>query len=137
MYSCPKCGAPDVADQLTCACCGADLTLLRRLSALTDAWFNRAMECLDERKPGRALEWLAAYCASRPADASARRALAKVWAQLGCLDEARDALQRAGELDPDSPEIEPIRQALKDARRCGHRPRMGRAHQKTARRRQY
>jgi regulator of sirC expression with transglutaminase-like and TPR domain len=132
VYSCPKCGTPDVADQSTCAC-GADLTLLRRLDSIADVWFNRALECLDERKPGRALEWLAAYCVARPSDASARRALAKVWAQLGCIKEAGDALQRAVTLDPGAPEIEAIRRALRDARRRDYYVRSGHMRPKRAR----
>jgi tetratricopeptide (TPR) repeat protein len=93
---------------------------------MSDGWFNRALECLDAGKPGRALEWLAACCASRPSDASARRALALVWAQLGRLAEARDALQQAVELDPDAAEIPIIRRALRDAGRRRFGP--GRRH---------
>jgi tetratricopeptide (TPR) repeat protein len=82
------------------------------LEALADAWFNRALAALAEGRPGRALEWLSACCAARPTDAEARRAQAKAWAQLGRWVEARDALDRAAEIDPDAAELEVIRQAV-------------------------
>ena len=111
MYSCPECGAEDTAQRATCRC-GADLTLLLRLDGLADAWFNRALEMLAQDAPGRALEWFSACCAARPTDAAARRAQARVWAQIGRLNEARDALDRAAELDPSAPELLTIRAAL-------------------------
>lgn len=114
MYSCPACNAEDTAQRTTCRC-GADLTLLLRLDAVADAWFNRALEALAQGAPGRALEWLSACCAARPTDAAARRAQARVWAQLGRIDEARDALDRAAELDPTAPELIVIREALEAA----------------------
>jgi regulator of sirC expression with transglutaminase-like and TPR domain len=90
------------------------LSLLQRLDAVADAWFNRALEALAAGAPGRALEWLSACCAARPTDAAARRAQAKVWAQLGHWEEARDALERAAAIEPDVPELEAIRQALRE-----------------------
>ncbi len=111
MYNCPACGAEDVANQPVCRC-GADLSLLQRLDAVADAWFNRALEALAEHNPGRALEWLSASCAARPTDAAARRAQAKVWAQLGRWAEARDALSRARDIEPDEPELVDIELAL-------------------------
>jgi tetratricopeptide (TPR) repeat protein len=88
------------------------LTLLERLDSVSDAWFNRALEFLQEGNLGRALELFAACCAARPSDASALRALAKVWGHLGRFDEAQDALQRAAAIDPDAPELGEIRRAL-------------------------
>ena len=82
MYSCPACGAEDVAGRAACRC-GADLSLLLRLDGIADAWFNRGLEALAEGAPGRALEWFAACCVARPTDAAARLALARVWPQLG------------------------------------------------------
>lgn len=111
MYSCPACGAEDTAQRATCRC-GADLTLLQRLDAVADAWFNRALEMLAQDAPGRALEWLSASCAARPTDAAARRAQARVWAQIGRLNEAREALDRAAELDPFASELLTVREAL-------------------------
>jgi tetratricopeptide (TPR) repeat protein len=113
MYSCPACGAEDVAGQSTCRC-GADLSLLQRLDAVADVWFNLALEALAGGAPGRAMEWLSACCAARPTDAAARRAQAKVWAQLGCWEEARDAVERARAIEPDAPELAEIELALQD-----------------------
>lgn len=114
MYCCPACGADDVANQSVCRC-GADLALLQQLEVLADVWFNRALEALKNGAPGAALEWLSACCAARPTDAPARRAQARVWAQLGRLPEACAALDRAAEIEPDAPEVEEIRQALRSA----------------------
>jgi predicted Zn-dependent protease len=111
MYTCPACGAEDVSNQPVCRC-GADLSLLQRLDAVADAWFNRALEALADHHPGRALEWLSASCAARPTDVAARRAQAKVWAQLGRLSEARDSLGRARDIEPDEPELAEIESAL-------------------------
>ena len=116
MYSCPTCGA-DATPNVTCHC-GADLTLLQRLDAVPDAWYNRALEALAEHAPGRALEWLSACCAARPTDARARLAQAKVWAQLGCRAEARDALERAAAIDPTLSGIEQLRAALRPRRKA-------------------
>jgi len=113
MYSCPACGKEGVAGRATCSC-GADLTLLECLDAVPDAWFNRAVEALSAGRRGAALEWLAACCAARPTDAAAQRALAKVWAQLGHPAEARAALDRAAEIEPDAPELAELRQALEE-----------------------
>jgi tetratricopeptide (TPR) repeat protein len=85
---------------------------LQRLDSVADAWFNRALESLARGATGRALEWLSASCAARPTDAAVRRAQAKVWAQLGRWDEARDALERAAAIDPDAAELEAIREVL-------------------------
>jgi len=114
MYSCPACGADDVEGRTVCRC-GADVTLLQRLDSIADAWFNRALEALAEGRAGRALEWLSACCAARPTDAAARRAQARVWAQLGRYREALDALERAAELDPTAAELPSIREALDEA----------------------
>lgn len=114
MYSCPACGAEEVASRAACSC-GADLAPLQRLDGMADAWFNRALEALAAGHTGRALEWLSASCAARPTDAAARRAQAKIWAQLGLWQEARDALQRAADIDPDAPELAALRAALQDA----------------------
>jgi len=114
MYNCPACGAAEVAGLSVCRC-GADLALLQRLNALADVWFNRALEALAAGTPGRALEWLSACCAARPTDAAARRAQAKVWAQLGRWDEARDALDRAALIEPDAGNLAAIRATFEDA----------------------
>lgn len=114
MYNCPACGVEDVAQDTNCRC-GADLSLLLQLETLADVWFNRALAELRDNAPGRALEWLSAACAVRPADAAARRAQARLWAQLGRYVEARDALARAAELEPDAPELIEIGAALNDA----------------------
>lgn len=113
MYSCPACGAEEVASRTTCLC-GADLAPLQRLDGMADAWFNRALESLAVGQTGRALEWLSASCAARPTDAAARRAQARIWAQLGLWQEARDALQRAADIDPDAPELADLQAALQD-----------------------
>lgn len=111
MYSCPGCGA-DGGGAATCAC-GADLGLLQRLDAFGDAWFNRALESLAAGKPGQAMEWLSACCVVKPNDAEARRAQARVWAQLGCRAEALDSLDRAAAIDAEPAELEALRRALK------------------------
>lgn len=115
IYSCPSCGAEDMSRQTACSRCGADLSLLQRLDLVADIWFNRALEALKDGSPGRALEWLSAACAARPTDAAARRAQAKVWAQLGRWNEAHDALERARAIEPDAPEAAQIVQALQEA----------------------
>lgn len=97
---------------LTACRCGADLMLLRRIDAIADAWFNRGLEALAAGAPGRALEWLSAYCAARPTDAAAHRVQAKLWAQLGHWTEASEALDRATELDPGAPDLLAVREAL-------------------------
>ena len=137
MYHCPACGAEDITARSTCSC-GADLSLLEKLDAVADAWFNRALEALSRGAPGQALEWVSASCAARPTDAAARRAQAKLWAQLGRPDEASDSLARAVAIDPEAPEAALLRQALDEAagsangkgpggRRKGKRPRRGSA----------
>ncbi|MGE0129086.1 MAG: hypothetical protein AB7U82_13490 [Blastocatellales bacterium] len=113
MYNCPACGAMDVEGRETCAC-GADLSLLARLEAISDAWFNEGLRALAEGARGRAMEWFSAACAARPTDAAARRAQAKVWAQLGCWDEALDALERAAMIEPDDDELNAIRRAIEE-----------------------
>jgi len=118
MYNCPACGATEVAGRETCAC-GADLGLLARLEAVSDAWFNEGLRALSEGARGRALEWFSAACAARPTDAAARRAQAKVWAQLGRWDEAREALERAALIEPDADELNAVRQAIEDAASLG------------------
>jgi tetratricopeptide (TPR) repeat protein len=111
MYVCPACGKDGVVGLTACAC-GADLTLLSRLHGVADAWFNEGLAALRAGASGRALEWLSAACAARPADAEARRAQARVWAQLGRFEEAKDALARAAALDPASPDLSSLREAL-------------------------
>jgi len=113
MYSCPSCGRSDIEKTDTCSC-GADLTLLRHLDAVCDAWFNRALGCLAEGEEGRALEWLSACCAGRPSDAGAALALAKVWARLGHWREASSALSRAADIDPCIEGLEAVRQAIQE-----------------------
>jgi tetratricopeptide (TPR) repeat protein len=114
MYNCPACGSEEVHNRATCLC-GADLTPLQRLDGIADVWFNRALESLVAGHAGRALEWVSASCAARPTDAAARRVQAKIWAQLGHREEAHDALNRAAEIDANSPELEAIRDALQTA----------------------
>ena len=114
MYNCPACGADDVSGRSICSC-GADLLLLEKLDAVADAWFNRALEALGRGATGEALEWVSASCAARPTDAAVRRTQAKLWAQLGRLDEASDALARAVAIDPEAPETALVRQALDEA----------------------
>ena len=113
MYSCPACGAEVIGNRLLCAC-GADLSLLARLDAVADAWFNEALASLEQGRPGRALEWMSACCAARPTDAAARCAQAKIWARLGRWQEAHDSLERAAALDPGAPDLQTIRDAIKD-----------------------
>lgn len=110
-YNCPSCGKEIPFTRAICSC-GADLSLLQGLDALSDAWFNRALKALSEGNRGRALEWLAACCAARPMDADARRAMAKVWAQLGHVNEAKAALELARDIDPENPEVAEIDLAL-------------------------
>lgn len=126
MYACPACGARDATSQTLCKC-GADLSLLRALAAVTDAWFNRALLALANGNAGEALEWLSACCAAQPTDAAARRAQSRVWAQLGHLDEARRALDRARQIDGASPDLAAIEQALDDATVRTKVPSAGRA----------
>lgn len=111
MYSCPACGAENVAGRAACVC-GTDLTLLQRLDGLADAWFNQGLEALAQGAPWRALEWISACCAARPTDRAARRTQAKLWAQLGFPTGAADALERAASLDPQAPELAPLRRAF-------------------------
>lgn len=115
MYSCPSCGADDVGGRAVCRC-GADLGLLQALEAVSDVWFNQALAELEAGRPGRALEWLSACCAARPADAEARLAQAKLWAQLGRWAEAQEALDRAAEVEPELAELAAVRQAIAEAK---------------------
>jgi Tfp pilus assembly protein PilF len=112
MYSCPACGAENVVGMTACRC-GNDLTLLRGIDAAADAWFNRGLEALAAGAPGRALEWLSACCVARPTDAAALRIQAKLWARLGHVREAGEALDRAAELDPSSPDLLAAREAIR------------------------
>jgi tetratricopeptide (TPR) repeat protein len=116
MFSCPACGADVIRHQSLCRRCGVDLSVLQRIDAVADAWFNKALEALAEGQPGRALEWLSACCAARPTDAAARRNLAKVWAQLGCWAEAQAAAELARAIDPTAPELHEIEEALCESR---------------------
>lgn len=115
MYSCPACGKEDVTGQLTCIRCGTDLSLLKTLDSIADAWFNRALKEIDDGNSGRALQWLSACCAARPMDAEALRTRARVWGILGHWKEARDSLEEAQEVDPDAPELKEIESALQVA----------------------
>ena len=90
--------------------------MLRCLDGVPDAWFNRALAAAAAGQPGRALEWMAACCAARPTDAAALRALARLWARLGHWHEAQDALRRASAIDPNAPELDRIRAALRSLR---------------------
>jgi Flp pilus assembly protein TadD len=114
MYKCPACGKDDVTGLSRCRC-GADLTLLQTLDGVADVWFNYGLEALNRGAPGEALEWFSACCAARPTDAPARRAQAKVWAQLGHFREARDALKKAELLDPDDRDLKDAAAAVDEA----------------------
>lgn len=111
MFTCPACGAADVAELASCKC-GADLSLLQGLDGLADAWFNRAVAALKADELERAVEWLAACCAARPDDAPALRALAKAWARLGRPNAARQALYRARAAAPEAAENDAIAAAI-------------------------
>lgn len=113
--TCPACSTEIPAHATRCGC-GADVTLLRQLDGLPDAWFNRALEALANGEPGRALEWLAGTCVARPTDAAALRALARVWAQLGHPREALAAWERAAELEPIPPEDRGLDRRLRTAK---------------------
>ncbi|MGB3975438.1 MAG: tetratricopeptide repeat protein [bacterium] len=115
MFQCPSCNSEVKENSFICPSCNADLSLLIKLGGLSDAWFNRALEELNNGKIGRALECLSACCVANPNDAIALRALAKVWAQLNCWQESLDALDRASSIDPETPELEEIRSAVRDA----------------------
>ncbi|MCD4786504.1 MAG: hypothetical protein K8T10_21975 [Candidatus Eremiobacteraeota bacterium] len=112
MYSCPACGKEDVTGQITCIRCGTDLSLLKTLDSVADAWFNRALKEIDDGNSGRAIQWLSACCAARPMDAEALRIRAKVWGMLGHWKEARYSLEEAREIDPDALELKEIESAL-------------------------
>jgi len=119
-YSCPYCSASDV-EGLTVCHCGGDLTLLLRIDAAADAWFNRGLEAAAAGETAQALEWMAACCAARPIDAAAHRARARLWAQLRRWPDASAALERAAELEPDSPDLAGLRQAFDAAARRNRR----------------
>jgi len=121
MYSCPACGSEGVLGAGICRC-GADISLLRSLDGLADAWFNKALMALASGDPGTALEWLSACCVANPTDAVARRAQAKVWAHLGRFAESRSALARAAAIDPNSPELESIELAIRAKNPARKRP---------------
>jgi tetratricopeptide (TPR) repeat protein len=86
------------------------------LDGIADAWFNRGLLALSQGEPGLALEWLSACCAARPTDAVARKAQARVWAQLGHWDEALNALERAESLEPGDPDLALVRGAIEAGR---------------------
>lgn len=111
MYTCPACGSVETSGKSTCRC-GADLSLLQCIDVVADAWFNEGLDALARNETGKALEWMAACCTARPSDAAARRALGKIWAQLGHAHEARRCLDLSAENDPDHPDVAEVRAAL-------------------------
>ena len=94
MYSCPKCGLEAVPGRAACVC-GEDLSALHRFNAVADVWFNQGLERARMGKPAEALEWLAACAIARPSDAACRRAMSKLWIQLGQVEEAERCLALA------------------------------------------
>jgi tetratricopeptide (TPR) repeat protein len=101
MYSCPACGLEAANGSAVCAC-GENLSALRRFDALADAWFNRGLQCAQQGKPAEALEWMAACATARPSDAACRRAMSKLWIQLGHLEEAERCLALAANSESDN-----------------------------------
>ena len=118
MYPCPACGTENGVHRDRCRC-GADLSLLKTLDGLVNAWFNRGRKALEEEKTGEALEWFSACCAARPLDAALRRIQARMWVRLGRREEAESSLRRAESLEPGAPELTEIREALREAKE-GH-----------------
>lgn len=114
MYACPACKTEDVAGQERCRC-GADLSLLVRLQALADIWFNRALVAHAQGQHARALELLSACCVVRPDDAEARIVQAQVLAHLGRWQEACEAVHTARDIDPDRVELPSLETALVEA----------------------
>jgi tetratricopeptide (TPR) repeat protein len=111
VYLCPACKTDDVSGKDRCRC-GADLSLLQRLSALVDAWFNRALELHAQGQSSRALELLAACCVVSPNDAEARIVQAQILAGLGRRQEAREVLQIARDIDPGQADLASLKAAL-------------------------
>jgi hypothetical protein len=119
MYSCPACGFDRVEGLSRCRC-GADLSLLAELDATVDAWFNAGLDALGAGDTGGALEWLAAYAKARPTDAAGPAVLARLWLQLGHPDFALRCLDRAAELELETPERSALRAlALGDLKAAG------------------
>jgi tetratricopeptide (TPR) repeat protein len=105
MYSCPKCGLEEVAGKAACSC-GEDLSALQRFDAVADAWFNQGLQHAKMGKPGEALEWMAACAIARPSDAACRRAMSKLWIQLGHIEEAERCLALVAAFDGPTQESE-------------------------------
>jgi hypothetical protein len=105
MYSCPKCGSEAAAGKAACSC-GEDLSALQCFDAVADAWFNQGLQRARMGKPAEALEWMAACAIARPSDAACRRAMSRLWIQLGHVEEAERCLASAAVFDSRSPEIE-------------------------------
>jgi predicted Zn-dependent protease len=113
MVACPACGNEIEAGRALCRC-GADLSVLQRLDAVADAWYNRAMRAVAAGQAGEALAWISACCAARPTDAAARLVQARLWGQLGHPAEGLQALAQARDGDPDLPGLDATEQALRE-----------------------
>lgn len=113
-FNCPACSVAVLDTSTACDRCGADLSLLHQLDGLADAWFNSGVSAAAEGNDGLALERVSAYCVIQPGDAEARLVQAKLWARLGCLCEARHAVSKARELDPERTEIDEVERAIDD-----------------------
>jgi tetratricopeptide (TPR) repeat protein len=121
VYICPACKAEDVDGKEQCRC-GTDLSLLQRLSALADVWFNQALVLHAQGHYGRAVELLSACCVVRPEDAEARIVQAQVLAHLGRWPEAQHAVRIAQEIDPSRPELPALETALAEAMEASSLP---------------
>lgn len=118
MYTCPACKAEVTAETDRCEC-GADLSLLRAMLALSDAWFNAALQEAERGRSDRALALVSTCCSLCPDDAQARFVQAQLFAQVGCYQAAQEALERCRDADPDLEGIDELARALQRAR-VGH-----------------
>lgn len=97
MEKCPICGHLEVTDK--CPRCGTDLTNWGRLSELPYAYFNRAVNFINEGKLHQAKESLFTVIGLYPNNVEALILLGKVNAEMGTYDEAITYWERAKKLD--------------------------------------
>lgn len=114
MYLCPECGSDQIAGRERCLC-GADLRVLRDLTALQDAWFNAGAGALEAGRHGEAVEWFAACAVARPTEVEPLELLARSWLLLGRPAEAARVLDRADELGPPGEARSALRSQIAEA----------------------
>lgn len=133
IISCPGCGKSITNTNSLCEC-GEDLTLLRQLDGVADAWYNRGVRAADAGDAGAALEWFSACCAARPSDVEARLAIARLWVHFNIWDDARRAAAQILEANPELEEARTLLAGLGPPRSGQLRANAGKNHRGRGRR---